>query len=104
MDNNRVVEVRLGDWITEGWNMFTGQWKGWVTISVSFFVVTVLPLICLFVVIYGTTFLTMMTQAQHPRGAPPQMPVAAILTMYAAIFGFVIVMMPLAVFLMGGAY
>ena len=104
MDNNPVVEVRLGDWITEGWNMFTSQWKGWVTISVTFFVVTVLPLLCLIGVMYGMTFLTMMSQAQHPRGASPEVPVAAVLTMYLGIFGFVIVMMPLTVFLMGGAY
>jgi uncharacterized membrane protein len=103
MDNNPVIEVRFGDWISEGWNMFTQQWKGWVTLSASFFAVTIVPLLTFIAVMYVMMFATM-SQQQHSRGAPPQMPVAMFLFFYIGLLGAIIVLLPLTVFLMGGAY
>jgi membrane-anchored glycerophosphoryl diester phosphodiesterase (GDPDase) len=104
MDNNPVIEVRFGDWIGEGWTMFTRQWKGWVTLSLSFFVVTVLPILAIIVVMYVMMFATAMLQQQHSRGAPPQIPIAIFLVFYLALFAVIIVLIPLTVLLMGGAY
>jgi uncharacterized membrane protein len=104
MDSNPVIEVRFGDWISEGWTMFTQQWKGWVTLSLSFFVVTVLPMLALIAVMYVMMFATMMSQQQHSRGAPPEMPIAAFLVFYLGLFAFIIVLIPVTVLMMGGAY
>ena len=104
MDNNPVVEVRIGDWISEGWNMFTQQWKSWVTLSLGFFVVVILPMMAFFAVMYVMSFATIMSQQQHSRGGTPQMPVAVFLIFYLGLFGVIIVLMPLTVFLIGGAY
>jgi uncharacterized membrane protein len=104
MDNNPVIEVRIGDWVSEGWNMFTQQWKGWVTLSASFFVVIILPMLSFIAVMYVMMFATMMSQQQHSRSASPELPVAAFLGFYLGLFGLIIVLLPLTVFLMGGAY
>jgi hypothetical protein len=103
MDNTPAVEVRLGDWISEGWNMFTQQWKGWLTISASFFVVVALPMLTFFGVMYVGMFATMMTQ-QHSRRASPEIPLASLLGFYFGAFALIIVLLPLTVFLIGGAY
>jgi len=104
MDNNPVIEVRIGDWISEGWNMFTQQWKGWLTLSASFFVVIILPMLSFIAVMYVMMFATMMSQQQHSRNASPEMPIAAFLGFYLGLFALIIVLLPLMVFLMGGAY
>lgn len=84
--------------------MFTRQWKGWVTISASFFVVIILPMLSLIAVMYVMMFATMMSQQQHSRGAPPEMPIAAFLVFYLGLLAFIVVLMPLMVLMMGGAY
>lgn len=83
--------------------MFTEQWKSWVKLSLGFFVAVVMPIGAFGVVAYIMMITTMMSQ-QNSRGAPPQMPVATVLVFYAGIFGLIIVLMPLVVLLMGGAY
>jgi uncharacterized membrane protein len=103
MNNNPVVEVRIGDWISEGWNMFTQQWKGWLTLSASFFVVVILPMLVFLGVMYVGMFATMMSQQQSRRGSP-EMPIATILGFYLGVFALIIVLLPLTVFLIGGAY
>ncbi|HJZ67230.1 MAG TPA: hypothetical protein VKF81_03715, partial [Blastocatellia bacterium] len=103
MTNNAATQVRFGDWISEGWKMFTEQWKGWVKLSLAAFLVLVLPTLALVVVMYIWMFVTMLGQ-QHPGGAPPQMPLATFVLFYVAILAMVIVLMPLAVLAVGGAY
>jgi zinc-ribbon domain len=73
-----------------------------VTLSASFFVVVILPMLALIGVMYVVMFTTMMSQ-QNSRGAP-HMPLATLLFFYAGIFGWIIVMLPLTVLLTGGAY
>jgi zinc ribbon protein len=104
MDNTPVIEVRLGDWISEGWNMFTQQWKGWVTLSASFFVVIILPMLSLLGVMYVMMFATMMSQQQHSRSASPGIPIATLLGFCLGFFALIIVLMPLTVLVTGGAY
>src|SRR2546425_2015670 len=103
MNSNSTIQVRFGDWISEGWKMFTEQWKGWVTISLGFFVVVILP-IGAFVVGWYALFITSVMAQQPSRGRPPEMPAAAFLLLYAGMFALIIVLLPLAVFLIGGAY
>ena len=103
MDNNPVVEVRVGDWISEGWNMFTQQWKGWLTLSASFFVVVILPMLTFVGLMYFGMLATMMSQ-QHSRRASPEIPIATLVGFYFGVFAVIIVLLPLTVFLIGGAY
>src|SRR6185295_8832266 len=103
MDNAPKIEVRFGDWIGEGWKMFTEQWKGWVKISLGFFLVVIVPIGMFMIAMYAVMFSAMMTQS-HTRGAPPQMPVAIIVFLYLGFFGLMIVLLPLIVLITGGAY
>jgi zinc-ribbon domain len=82
--------------------MFTEQWKGWVTLSLGFFVAVVVPIGAFLLIMYAMMFATITVAG--PRGAPPQVPVITILFLYLGIFGLIIVLMPLSVLLMGGAY
>src|SRR5215468_9193919 len=47
MDNTlgHLPKVRLGDWISEGWNMFSAQWKVWVVNALILFCVTFVPIV-----------------------------------------------------------
>ncbi|PYT09681.1 MAG: hypothetical protein DMF60_02110, partial [Acidobacteria bacterium] len=103
MTNNPAPpQVRFGDWISEGWKMFTEQWKGWVTMSLGLFMAVVVPIVAFVLFMYVMLIATVTAQGQ--RGATPQMPVATIQFLYLGMFGLIIVLMPLTVLLMGGAY
>lgn len=82
--------------------MFTEQWKGWVTMSLGLFMAVVVPIVAFVLFMYVMLIATVTAQGQ--RGATPQMPVATILFLYLGMFGLIIVLMPLTVLLMGGAY
>jgi hypothetical protein len=103
MSNSQKLEVRFGDWIGEGWKMFTEQWKSWVTLSLGLFAVVIVPIVAFIVIMYVLMFATMMAQ-QNSRGAPPQMPLMPFLILYGGMFALIIVLIPLSVFLLGGAY
>jgi membrane-anchored glycerophosphoryl diester phosphodiesterase (GDPDase) len=103
MSNSSKLEVRIGDWIGEGWKMFTEQWKSWVTLSLSIFVVAIVPIVTFMVIMYVMMFATMMAQ-RNSRGVPPQMPLMPFLILYGGMFALIIVLMPLSVLLLGGAY
>lgn len=103
MDNSPVIEVRFGDWITEGWNMFTRQWKAWVKMSLVAFVVTVLPIVAFMAVMYVMMLVSMFSQ-QHSRSTSPGIPIATLVAFYLGFIALLIVIMPLSALLMGGAY
>src|SRR5689334_13500387 len=97
-------QVRIGEWISEGWKMFTEQWKGWLSLSAGFFVVVVVPMAGTLVFTYIAFVTAMLSQPRNPSGRPPDIPIATIATLYLSIFGLLILLMPLTVFLVGGAY
>lgn len=103
MNNNPAFEVRIGDWIGEGWKMFTEQWKSWVAMSLSYVVVVMVPIAAFTFIMYFVIFATMMAQ-QNSRGARPQMPLMPFFILYGGIFALIVVLMPLAVLLLGGCY
>src|SRR5262250_2212827 len=47
MDNTlgHLPKVRLGDWISEGWNMFSAQWGVWVVNALILFCFALVPII-----------------------------------------------------------
>ena len=49
-----LPKVRFGDWIGEGWNMFAEQWKVWVLDSLILSLVTVVPMMGMYIfVLFG---------------------------------------------------
>lgn len=47
-----LPKVRFGDWIGEGWNMFAEQWKVWVLNSLLLSLVTVVPVIGIYILMF----------------------------------------------------
>lgn len=44
-EQSAAPQVRLGEWISEGWDMFAKQWQTWVLIILAFVAVSVIVLI-----------------------------------------------------------
>src|SRR5215475_7544520 len=53
MDNTlgSPPKVRLGDWIGEGWNMFSAQWKVWLLNSLILFAAAAAPPFVIFILL-----------------------------------------------------
>jgi hypothetical protein len=94
MQQTPVPEVRFGEWITEGWNMFAEQWQTWVLMSLIFFATAGLPYIIL------TVFL-MLSLLGTAGGGPPE---SFIALFYLGFFAIMILMLPLYVYLLGGMH
>jgi hypothetical protein len=45
MEQPAAPNVRLGEWISEGWDLFTKQWQTWVLIVLTFVVISVVVMI-----------------------------------------------------------
>lgn len=95
MSNTATYQVRLGDWITEGWRMFTEQWKAWVLMTLIFFAIVAMPFLLL-----ALALVAGILASAGPRGPEP----ALILLMYAGFVGLALLMLPVQVYLMGGMY
>ena len=93
-------QVRIGDWISEGWKMFTEQWKTWVTITLPVFAAMVGPALFFVGYIYVIWMPQVMEQARRGRSAPP----TELWPAYFAFIGVTFLLMPLTAFLMGGMY
>ncbi len=54
MDNTigGMPRVRFGEWISEGWNMFAEQWKVWVLNALVLSLVTVVPLLGIYILVF----------------------------------------------------
>lgn len=102
MGNAAPPMVRFGDWIGEGWRMFTEQWKSWVVLSLGMFGVVAVPTMIFMVVIYGMILSEAVIQNSRTSSYPP--PAPNILPIYLAFFLFMLLIFPLAIFLAGGMY
>ena len=88
MQNTNKPEVRFGDWISEGWKMFTEQWAAWVINSLIFLGLTVFPMVAIIMGYYIYFFSLMNTS---PGSAPPDI-------QEQTLIGFVVVMLALMAF------
>lgn len=102
MGNAAPPMVRFGDWIGEGWRMFTEQWKSWVVLSLGMFGAVAVPTMIFMVVIYGMILSQAVIQNSRTTSYPPSAP--NILPLYLALFLFMLLIFPLAIFLAGGMY
>lgn len=46
MEQNQQIEVKFGDWMSEGFKMFTDRWQSWCTISLLALVLTFVSMLC----------------------------------------------------------
>jgi hypothetical protein len=83
MQNQAKPQVRLGEWISEGWRMFTEQWKAWVVNALIFLGITVFPVAAVSIGSY-LYFLSILTTT--PRNATPDIS-------GEAVFGFLMVLL-----------
>ena len=89
MENIAVPQVKFGDWISEGWRMFTEQWKAWVLNMTVFFAVCILPIMLVFLFFYISFFSTMMAAGQasaRTGGRVPPPDVSGVVTFYILFF------------------
>lgn len=68
MSMEQKNEVKWGDWIGEGWNMFAENWKVWVLQMLVLFLVIAVPIIPIYGVVIAAQLATIKT------GAPPEPP------------------------------
>jgi uncharacterized membrane protein/ribosomal protein L40E len=95
MDNTIVPlpKVRFGDWIGEGWNMFAEQWKVWVLNSLILSLVTVVPAVGIYILMF-------VAAAASAGSGSAGLGVVMLALMFVGVFLIVL----LSVYLVGGMY
>ena len=96
MDNTigQLPKVRFGDWIGEGWNMFAEQWKVWVVNALVLSLVTIVPMLGMYIFM----FVAMASATSGTAGA------GFGLFMVVLMFAVVALMVLLSVYIVGGMY
>ena len=102
MENTAAKQVRFGEWIGEGWKMFTAQWKGWVLISLGLFCAVAIPVMAFVIFLYAALFAAALQQA-GTQASSAAAPLSAFLT-FGSFFLFGLVMLPLSALLTGGMH
>lgn len=95
MDNTigPLPKVRFGDWIGEGWNMFAEQWKVWVLNSLILSLVTVVPVLGIYILMF------VVAAASADSGSA-----GLGVVMLGLIFVGVMLLVLLSIYLVGGMY
>jgi hypothetical protein len=77
MEHVAAPQVKFGEWISEGWKMFTEQWKGWVLNTFIFYLVAFLPFTIAYLFFYLSFFLSLQASARSSRRTPvaPEFPI-----------------------------
>src|SRR5438552_16478966 len=93
MEQPMAPTVRWGEWIGEGWQMFTEQWQAWVVHILVFGLIMLIPMIPFCGLMFAAGILS---SQQENRTLP-----VALFAVYPI---FILAVMLLSSFLMGGAY
>lgn len=102
MENIAAKPVRFGEWIGEGWSMFTAQWKGWVMLALGMFGAVGVPTTLYIIFVYVTLIATAAAQSGS-RASSDASPVGTFV-IFASFFLLMLVMLPLSALLMGGMH
>lgn len=98
MENITAKPVRFGEWISEGWKMFTSQWKGWVVLSLGMFGAVIVPMMIYFIFIWVTMIAT------AGSGASSDASSVWLFLIVASSFLLMLVMLPLSALLTAGMH
>lgn len=71
MENLAKPEVKFGEWIGEGWRMFTSQWKGWVMNSLVYMLICVAPIMVVVIAFYINIIMQVSTNARSAQPINP---------------------------------
>jgi uncharacterized membrane protein len=102
MQNIETPQVRFGDWISEGWKMFTEQWKAWVINTLIYGLICATPM----VIVVGGFYAYLITQMSKHSPYSNQPPISGeeILSFYAVLFVAMIYLMLTGAFFTGGMH
>src|SRR6476646_9958585 len=102
MSSTELPGARFGDWISEGWKMFTDQWKGWVLLALGYFAVMLVPTVGIMFAVLTIAFANAAAQTgPYGRSAPPVFPLALVMVVsMLSLF----VLIPLSAYFRGGMY
>ena len=104
MSSTELPGARFGDWISEGWKMFTQQWKSWVLLSLGYFVVMLVPTIVLAFVVFSMTFANAALQSgPYGRSASAASPFPFLIVFVGSMLSLV-VLVPVSAYFKGGMY
>jgi hypothetical protein len=94
--------VRFGDWISEGWRMFTQQWGTWVLLSFGALFVIALPSLAMTFGIFALLFAD--AASRGPYGSSSGAPEFFFPLLIFGSLLMVLVVLPAAVYLQGGMF
>jgi uncharacterized membrane protein len=102
MQNIEKPQVRFGEWISEGWKMFTEQWKAWVLNTFVYALICGTPM----VVVIGGFYAYIFTQIsqQSSRSSQPPIGPEVLLTFYGVLFVVLFLTLFVAAFFTGGMH
>ena len=100
MSSTDLPGSRFGDWISEGWRMFTEQWKAWVLLALGYFSVMLLPSIAVMFVAFSLAFANAAARGPYGRSAAPAFPFFILFIVAISL----VVLLPLAAYFKGGMY
>ena len=96
--------VKWGDWIGEGWKMFTEQWQGWAKLALGFLLAIVLPTMAVVLVIYIVALASAAGSRSSTGPVPPDLSIIPALLMLAAYGLLLIWIVPATAFITAGMY
>lgn len=94
MQPRPAPQVKWGEWINEGWQLFANRWQVWVPLMLVFVVVMLVPMLPFYILAIGLDI----TTASDPEAV--QAPV--FVPLFALLGG--LITMALATFMLGGVY
>jgi uncharacterized membrane protein len=102
MQNIEKPQVRFGEWISEGWKMFTEQWKAWVINTLVYALICGTPMMLVIGVFY--VYLFSQISKASSRYGQPQIAPEALLTFYGAFILVFFFTLFVAAFFTGGMH
>ena len=104
MSSTELPGSRFGEWISEGWRMFTVQWKAWVLLALGYFVVMLVPSVAVMFAAFSAAFASAATQAgPYGRSTPGAFPFPFFVVLGVTMLSLV-VLVPLSAYFKGGMY
>jgi len=95
MQEQPVANVRWGEWIGEGWQMFANKWQVWVSQLLIVFGVFLIPMVP-----FALMMFSIQAQAVGAPNQPPELPAL----FFPMVFGVVIFSFLAGPFFLGGLY